>query len=271
MGKRILFLFLSFFAFGVFSAGFAQAAGEVSKDVPDSVSVKDAAAPAAVIPHPAEVKKSSDAKTDAAPAAVIPHPAEVKESKDAKTDAAPAAVIPHTAEVKESNDVKTEANQPAVIPHTEAGDAKAEPNSAAPDSRTEISAKLSSGLYHYEESGVEFAEEEDGISGTGTQKMQMDLKADGTFTLTIYATVPETGMEEQIIKNFRGTWKQDREKLIQSGILAQYFNFESNSFSPWESPDEGETEVVLQIRNITPGTFQEYDEASDTWITWIKL
>jgi len=229
MRKMILFLFLSFFWIGYFSAGFAQAAGEVSKDAPVSVPVKDA------------------------PATVIPPTAEVWETKDTKTDAAPGAVIPPTAEVRENKDGKTE------------------PDPSGPDSKTESPANLSPGLYHYEENGVEFAEEEDGISGTGTQKMQMDLKADGTFTITIYATVPETGMEDQIIRNFRGTWKQDGEKLIQSGILARYFNFESNSFSLWESPDDGETEVVLKIRNITPGTFQEYDEASDSWITWIRL
>ncbi len=261
MKKLVFFLFLSLSVAGIFSPGFAQTVGEAAKDTPPAEvkDVKTEATPAAVT-LPAEVK---DVKTDAAPAAVT-LPAEVK---DVKTDATPPAVtLP--AEIK---DVKTEATPPAVTLPAEVKDLKTEATPPASDSKTEAVAKLSPGLYHYEETGIEFAEEEDGISGTGSQKMQMDLKADGTFTITTWLTIPEAGIQEQVISSFRGNWRQDGEKLIQSGILAQYFNFETNSFSPWEAPDGWETEITVNIRNVTPGTFQEYDEESKTWATWSKL
>ena len=208
MKKIVLFLFISLSVAGIFSAGFAQTAGDAAKDTPSAVPVKDA------------VTRSADAKTEAA------QPAEPQ--KDA-----------------------------AVPP--------------AADSKTASVAKLSPGLYYYEESGIEFVEEEDGFNGTGSQKLQLELKTDGTFTITTYVTIPESGIQNQAIINFRGNWKQEGEKLIQSGILAQYFNFETGAFSPWEAPDGWETEVTVNIRNITPGTFQEYDEESKTWATWSKL
>ncbi|MEZ4525548.1 MAG: hypothetical protein R2941_06465 [Desulfobacterales bacterium] len=174
-------------------------------------------------------------------------------------------------------DVKTEPAQAVVTPPADAKTGTApEPQKdavmpATTDGKTESFAKLSPGVYSFEQSGIQFMEEEDGFSGTGSQKLQLDLKPDGTFAITTYVTIPESGIQNQAFINFRGKWKQEGDKLIQSEILAQYFNFETGSFSPWEAPDGWETEVTVKIRNITPGTFQEYDEESKTWATWSKL
>ncbi|MGE0084408.1 MAG: hypothetical protein AB7S75_08300 [Desulfococcaceae bacterium] len=225
MGKIVLFLFISLFVTGIFSAGFAQTSGQTAKD---------AAAGTGRAPAGTDAK---DFKTEA--------PAEANAEarvKNAKTETVPSAV-----QEKDSS----------------------APNAA--ESKTESPAILSPGLYHYEENTIEFSEEEDGFSGTGSQKLQMDLKTDGIFAITTYVTIPEAGIQNQAIINFRGRWKQDGDKLIQSEILVQYYDFDNNSFSPWEAPEHGETEVTVKIRNITPGTFQEYDENSGTWVTWSRL
>ncbi len=182
---------------------------------------------------------------------------------DVKTEPAPAVVTPPA-------DAKTgTAHQPQTEPQPKPEKDAAVPQK--PDGKTESVANLSPGLYSFEQSGIEFVEEEDGFSGTGSQKLQLDLKPDGTFTITTYVSIPESGIQNQALIHFRGKWKQEGDNLVQSEILAQYFNFETGSFSPWEAPDGWETEVRVKIRNITPGTFQEYDEESKTWATWSKL
>ncbi|MEZ5584041.1 MAG: hypothetical protein R3F37_16045 [Candidatus Competibacteraceae bacterium] len=79
---------------------------------------------------------------------------------------------------------------------------------AAPPATTQFAAIIP-GLYQSEESGVEFNAEDDGFNGTGVYKLQLDLKADGTFTMTGYVTAADAGFKDQPIFRIRGRWQQD--------------------------------------------------------------
>ncbi|MEE4378922.1 MAG: hypothetical protein V2J55_15625 [Candidatus Competibacteraceae bacterium] len=130
---------------------------------------------------------------------------------------------------------------------------------------------LTPGLYQAEESDVEFNEDDDGFNGTGVYKLQLDIKADGAFSLSGYVSAADAGLSDQPIFRIRGRWKQEKETLIASDMLEQFYDFQSNTFSPWEPPEDGQATDIIRIRNVTQDTFQEYDEDSGSWMTWSKL
>ncbi|NJN46029.1 MAG: hypothetical protein HC808_05590 [Candidatus Competibacteraceae bacterium] len=140
-----------------------------------------------------------------------------------------------------------------------------------PASATEQIAPLSPGLYQSEESDVQFNEDDDGFDGTGVYKLQLDIKADGAFSLSGYVSAADAGLSDQPIFRIRGRWKQEQDTLIASDMLEQFYDFESKTFSPWESPENNQSTEIIKIRNVTQDTFQEYDEDSGSWMTWSKL
>jgi hypothetical protein len=157
------------------------------------------------------------------------------------------------------------------VPQTAPAVADTPQKAAVPDPAAAQIAQLNPGMYQFEETDVQFTTDEDGFNGTGVYKLQLDIKADSTFTMTGYVTAADAGLTNQPIFKVRGYWKQDGEKLIASDMLEQYYDFDSKTFSPWEPPEDNQVMETVKIRNVTDTTFQEYDKETGSWMTWSRM
>ena len=135
--------------------------------------------------------------------------------------------------------------------------------------KTEETAKLLPGAYD-QVAKLEFSKEKDGFNGTGVMKMQLDLMADGTFTLVAYVTSKELQFDNQLFIKLRGKWKQQADRIVESDLEVQYYDLGAKTMSAWGPPETGKTTDNARIRNVTKTTFEEFDPTTKKWVTWNK-
>ncbi len=139
--------------------------------------------------------------------------------------------------------------------------------SPSPTTAEPVEKALSTGTYQCEVTRALKSGEKE---GTGTIKYQFTFNSDGTYLMQGYITVYGTTMNDQLGIEEKGTYSQSNTLLLLRDRLDREYDLETNSWKSWTVPSEG-SESSEQIRNVTPTTFQLYDDDEKGWFTFAKL
>ena len=155
----------------------------------------------------------------------------------------------------------------AALAQSTPGKGKKEAHESGGTAKSKETAALSPGVYDHT---FKLEKERDGFDGTGVLKMQLDLNADGTFTLAAYVSSDELGLNNQLFTKLRGTWKQQEDRIVESDLEAQYYDVNAKNMTAWGPPPDGKTTDNARIRNVTKTRFEEFDPTTGKWVTWNK-
>ena len=97
-------------------------------------------------------------------------------------------------------------------------------------------------------------------------RLRLTINSDGTYLEQAYVTFHGTGISDLLGIEERGIASQANGQLILKDRLERKFDFETSSWSAWNV----RSTISEQIRNVTPTTFQIYDNDDKAWFTFAK-
>lgn len=100
-------------------------------------------------------------------------------------------------------------------------------------------------------------------------KLKLTLNTDGTYLQQAYVTFHGTGISDLLGIEERGRVSQSNEQLILKDRMERKLDFETGEWSTWSTPSGGSS-IRQQVRNVTPTTFQIYDNDERKWYTFSK-
>jgi len=100
-------------------------------------------------------------------------------------------------------------------------------------------------------------------------RIQIAVNMDGTYSSRGYMTIPTANIHDKLGIEERGNYSQSGETLHLTNRKQREFNFDTGSWKGWTTPDDG-SESNEKIRNVTPNTFQLFDDEEKQWFTFAK-
>jgi hypothetical protein len=140
--------------------------------------------------------------------------------------------------------------------------------SPSPSPSVELPAEktLATGTYQCE---VNETFKSDAGEHAATIEVQLTLNSDGTYLEQGYITIHGTAIADRLSHEEKGIYVQTSGVLITKERLEREFDLETQSWSSWKTPSDG-SESRDKLRNITPTTFQAYDNTKKVWRTFSK-
>jgi hypothetical protein len=110
----------------------------------------------------------------------------------------------------------------------------------------------------------------EGTKHTVAIKLRVTINIDGTYSTKGYMTIPEANIHDQLGIEEKGNYSQSDDTLILTNRRERQFDLDSGSWKAWGAPEDG-SESREKIRNVTPNTFQMYDEDEKSWFTFSRI
>jgi hypothetical protein len=101
-------------------------------------------------------------------------------------------------------------------------------------------------------------------------KVQFTFNPDGTYLEQGYVTFHGTDITDLLGIEERGSASQANDQLAMWDRLERKLNLETRSWGSWNVP-RGGSSIRQRIRNVTPTTFQMYDNDEKAWFTFSRL
>lgn len=109
----------------------------------------------------------------------------------------------------------------------------------------------------------------EGTKVTVALKIVLAVNVDGTYLSRGYMTIPAANIHDQLGIEERGNYSQSGNTLNLKNRKERQYDLETGRWKGWTTPDDG-AESHEKLRNVTPNTFQLYDDEEKQWFTFTK-
>jgi hypothetical protein len=99
--------------------------------------------------------------------------------------------------------------------------------------------------------------------------VQITFKDDGTYYEQGSVTMHGTELQNQVGTEEQGNYSFSADGLILTNKMTREFDLATKSWEGWTVTKERQS--TEKIRNVTPTTFQLYDDTEKAWFTFSKL
>jgi cytoskeletal protein RodZ len=109
----------------------------------------------------------------------------------------------------------------------------------------------------------------EGNKVTVVLRIRIAVNVDGTYVSRGYMTVPQANIHDQLGIEEKGNYSQSGDTLNLTNRKEREFDFDTGSWKGWTTPDDG-SESHEKVRNVTPSTFQLFDDETKRWYSFSK-
>ena len=109
----------------------------------------------------------------------------------------------------------------------------------------------------------------EGKKVTVALKIVLLVNANGSYLSRGYMTIPTANIHDQLGVEERGNYTQSGDTLNLTNRKERQYNLDTGRWKGWTTPDDG-AESHEKVRNVTPNTFQLFDDQEKEWFTFTK-
>jgi hypothetical protein len=109
----------------------------------------------------------------------------------------------------------------------------------------------------------------EGKKVTVALKIVLAVNPDGSYLSRGYMTIPTANIHDQLCVEERGNYSQLGDTLNLTNRKERQYDLEKGRWKGWATPDDGASSNE-KIRNVTPNTFQLFDDEEKQWFTFTK-
>jgi hypothetical protein len=110
----------------------------------------------------------------------------------------------------------------------------------------------------------------EGTKQTVAIRLRVSVNIDGTYLSQGYVTIPTANIRNLLGMEEKGNYVQEGEILILTNRRERELNYETGAWKSWTTPKDG-NESREKVRNVTPNTYQMYDDEEGEWFTFSKV
>jgi hypothetical protein len=109
----------------------------------------------------------------------------------------------------------------------------------------------------------------DATKVTVALKIVLAVNADGSYLSRGYMTIPTANIHDQLGIEEKGNYSQLGDTLNLTNRKERQYDLEKGRWKGWATPDDGASSNE-KVRNVTPNTFQLFDDEEKQWFTFTK-
>ncbi len=109
----------------------------------------------------------------------------------------------------------------------------------------------------------------EGNKVTVALKIVLLVNPDGTYLSRGYMTIPTANIHDQLGVEEKGNYSQTGDTMNLTNRKERQYDLDRGRWKGWAIPDDG-AESHEKVRNVTPNTFQLFDDQEKQWFTFTK-